>query len=100
MAEVFTARLTKELVQDLSLVAKTEYLDKSAVLRRLLVDAIANWKKKRALTLYTDGKYSLEQAARFAKLSLWEFYDLLKREKIPLTYDKEELQRDLRNIQW
>lgn len=100
MAEVFTTRLTKELERDLSLVARTEYLDKSAVLRRLLADALSSWKKKRALALYQDGTYSLEQAAHFTKLSLWAFYDLLKEKKIPLTYDKEELQRDLRNMKW
>lgn len=100
MAEVLTARLTQELERDLSFVAKTEQLDKSTVLRRLLADALAHWKKQRALKLYKNRKYSIEQAARFAKLSLSEFYELLKQEKIPTTYDLEEFQRDLRNIQW
>lgn len=100
MAEVMTMRLTTELERDLTLVAKQEQLDKSTALRRLLGTSIAEWKKEYAITKYKEGSFSTEQAAKAAGLSLWAFFDLLKQRKIPVTYDTEELESDLKTIQW
>ncbi len=100
MAEVMTTRLTTELERDLSLVAKEEQLDKSTALRRLLCTSIAEWKKEYAITKYKEGLFSTEQAAKAAGLSLWAFFNLLKQRKIPVTYDTEELESDLKIIQW
>lgn len=100
MSDIITTRLTGNLNKDLTIVAKTEHLDKSTVMRRLLSSAISEWKKEYAIKMYVSGKYSTEQSARFAELSLWSFLDLLKEKKIPLTYDIEELERDIKNIKW
>ncbi|MEK6961009.1 MAG: UPF0175 family protein [Nanoarchaeota archaeon] len=100
MAEVITARLTDEIDADLGLIAKTEKLDRSTVLRRLLSESIANWRIDRAVKGYQEGRISAEQAAGLARLSLWGFFDMLKTRKIPVSYDAEELERDLRTISW
>ncbi|MEK6857784.1 MAG: UPF0175 family protein [Nanoarchaeota archaeon] len=100
MSEVITARLTETLERDLALVSKVEHLDKSTVLRRLLSDALDSWRKDRALKLYSDGKYSGEQAAKMAKVSLWSFFDILKQKKLPINYDMQEFEKDIKNIKW
>ena len=100
MNDIITTRLTGNLNKDLEIVAKTEHLDKSTVMRRLLSNAISEWKKEYSIKMYTSGKYSTEQAARFAEISLWSFFDLLKEKKIPLTYDVEEFERDVKNTKW
>ena len=100
MSDVITTRLPNQLDKDLTVVAKTEHLDKSTVVRRLLSRSISEWKKEHAVKLYTEKIYSTEQAAHFASLSIWEFFDLLKQRKVPSTYDVEELERDIRNIGW
>ena len=100
MSEIITARLTLNMNKDLEIVAKTEHLDKSTVMRRLLSNAISEWKKEYAIKMYAGGKYSTEQAARFAEISLWSFFDLLKEKKISLTYDAEEFERDVKNTKW
>ena len=45
MESVITTRLPKNLEKDLIIVAKSEDLDKSTVIRRLLARAISEWKK-------------------------------------------------------
>lgn len=52
------------------------------------------------LKRYQSVEYSVEQAAHSEGLSLREFYEFLKRKKIPTTYDLEELKRDLKTIKW
>ena len=100
MERVITTRISRDLDKDLANVAKTEYLDKSTVIRRLLTKALEEWKKEQAIQLYKENKFSAEQSAKFANISLWEFFDLLKEKKVPLNYDLEEFERELRNIKW
>ena len=100
MTEVITARLTEDLESDLAFVAKTEQLDKSTVLRRLLATSLHEWKEGYALQRYASGKFSAAQAASFLDTSLWSFFDLLQQKKVPLNYDTEELGKDLKSIQW
>jgi len=100
MTEVLTARLTSELDKGLDMVAKIEQLDKSTALRKLLSKSLEDWKKNHALKLYSEGKLSTEQAAKFAELSIWSFFDLLKQKKVPTNYDFEELERDIKNAKW
>ncbi|MBS3171034.1 UPF0175 family protein [Candidatus Woesearchaeota archaeon] len=100
MESVITTRFPKDMDKDLSIVAKTEDLDKSTTIRRLLAEALIQWKKDYAIKMYKEGKFSTGQAAKFANVSIWEFFDLLKERKIPLNYDMEELERDLRSMKW
>ncbi len=48
-----------------------------------------------ALRLYERGIASLGQAQRIARLSKWDFLELLAKEGIPLRYGEEELKEDL-----
>ena len=48
-----------------------------------------------ALRLYEKGIASLGQARRIARVSKWEFLELLAREGIPLHYGEEDLREDL-----
>ena len=48
-----------------------------------------------ALRLYEKGIASLGQARRIARLSKWDFLELLAKEGIPIRYGEEELREDL-----
>jgi len=52
-----------------------------------------------ALRLYQKGIISMGQARRLAGLSKWDFLELLAKEKIPLSYDVEELEKDLKTVE-
>ncbi len=47
---------------------------------------------------WEDGKLTLARAAREAGVSLWEMMDYARARKVPVQYDLEDLQRDVRTI--
>ncbi len=50
-----------------------------------------------ALMLYKNGKFSIEQAARFANLSIYDFMKECNKNQIPVIhYEKEELENELK----
>ncbi len=92
------ARLPLELVRELELIENVEQSDRSTTLRRLLSNAVQQWKLEHYSRLYGDGKVTLARAARDAGVSLWEMMDYVRSRKTPVQYDLEDLERDLQTI--
>ena len=92
------ARLPAALVRELELIADVEQSDRSTTVRKLLSNAIRQWKLEHYVRLYGDGKLTLARAARDAGVSLWEMMDYARARKVPAQYDLEDLQRDLGTI--
>ena len=92
-------RLPLELVRELELIEDVEQADRSTTVRRLLSKAIQQWKLEHYVRQYGDGKLTLARAAREAGVSLWEMMDYARARKVPVQYDLEDLQRDVRTIQ-
>ena len=82
MNRPITTRLPKNFIEQIKYIAEKENLDNSSVIRRLLAHAIKEWKIKYALELYSKGEFSFGQAAKFSDVSVWDFPDLLKKNKI------------------
>lgn len=91
-------RLPLELVRELELIENVEQSDRSTTLRRLLSNAVLQWKLEHYSRLYGDGKVTLARAARDAGVSLWEMMDYARTRKTPVQYDLEDLERDLQTI--
>ena len=100
MTKPITTRLPDDFVKNLKQIADKEELDTSAVIRRLLAKAINEWKKDYAIEQYKKGEFSFGQLASFAGISVWDVPALLKEKGAYLNYDKEELERELKNIGW
>ena len=100
MAKTITTRLPEKYVLGLKTVAEREGLDTSAAIRKLLSRALDEWRQDYAVEQYKLGKFSFGQAARFSEVSVWEFPGILRDKKVPIPYDSEELEADLRAIQW
>lgn len=92
------ARLPPELVRGLELIEDVEQSDRSTTVRRLLSQAIRQWKLEHYVRLYGDGKLTLARAARDAGVSVWEMMDYARARKVPAQYDLEDLERDLGTI--
>ncbi len=99
-AETITTRLPQELLGEIARASQFEHLGKSEVMRRLLAEGLEQWRIRKALTLYTEKALSFGQAARFAKVSVWRFTDLLKEHQVPLQLDREELEQEFRSVGW
>lgn len=100
MEKPVTTRLPEEFIAKINDISKKEHIDMSTTIRKLLSEAIKEWKIKYALEQYSQGKFSLGQACEFAEASVWDFPELLKKNKVSINYDEEELEEDLKAIKW
>ncbi len=98
MGKTITSRLPDKMVEEIERIAKLENLDRSSVVRRLLNKAIPEWKLEYALKLYQHKEISLGKAAELSSLSIWEMLEKLSQNSIPLNYDLEELESDLKKV--
>jgi len=88
-------RIPEEIEKEILEVAEREKLDKATVVRTLLQLGIVEWRKQTALELLRDGKVTFTKAAKMAKLSLWEFADLVKQRNVEwVRYTPEEIEKE------
>ncbi len=100
MASTISVRLESNILKDLDKVENKWQTDRSEVIRRLLVNAVKNWKIKDALERLKERKITISEAAKDAEVSLWEMMDLAKHENIDwIEYNKEDLKRDLKLLE-
>lgn len=72
--------------------------DRSEVLRRLIREGLADWRKERALDRLREHEITLRKAADFADVSYAEMLMLAADEGIDVGYTTEDLERDLDRI--
>jgi len=90
-------RIPEEIEKEILEVAENKKLDKATVVRTLLEMGIAEWRRQTALELLRDGKVTFAKAAEMAKLSLWEFADLVKQRNVEwVRYTPEEVEKEIR----
>ncbi|MGF3573596.1 MAG: UPF0175 family protein [Candidatus Bathyarchaeia archaeon] len=90
-------RIPEEIEKEIQEVAEREKLDKATVVRTLLEMGIDEWRKQTALELLREGKVTFAKAAEIAKLSLWEFADLVKQHNVEwVRYTPEEIEKELK----
>jgi predicted HTH domain antitoxin len=90
-------RIPKEIEKEILEVVERAKLDKATVVRNLLELGIAEWRKQTALELLRDGKVTFAKAAEMAKLSLWEFADLVKQRNVEwVRFTPEEIEKEFK----
>jgi predicted HTH domain antitoxin len=90
-------RIPEEIEKEILEVVEREKLGKAAVVRNLLELGIAEWRKQTALELLRDGKVTFAKAAEMAKLSLWEFADLVKQCNVEwVRFTPEEVEKEFK----
>jgi predicted HTH domain antitoxin len=72
--------------------------DRSEVLRRLIRQGLADWRKERALEDLRDHSITLRTAAERADVPYVEMLTLAAEEGIDVGYTTEDLERDLERI--
>ncbi|MEM3356455.1 MAG: UPF0175 family protein [Candidatus Bathyarchaeia archaeon] len=89
-------RIPEEIEKEILEMVERAKLDKATVVRNLLELGIAEWRKQTALELLRDGKVTFAKAAEVAKLSLWEFADLVKQRNVEwVRFTPEEIENEL-----
>jgi predicted HTH domain antitoxin len=79
MTEVtVSARIPREMEEEVETLMGEERLEKSAALRKLLHLGIENYRRERALRLLSERKVTLSKAAQIAKVPIWEMLHLVR----------------------
>jgi len=88
-------RIPEELEREIREVMMFEKTDKATAVRKILEIGIDEWRKRYALSLLQEGKVSFNKAAQIAKLSIWDFAELLKQRRVEwIKYTPEEIKRE------
>lgn len=90
-----TTRLGIDTIEYVKKISKMFNLDKSTAFRNLLQKGIEEDKKEKALELYMKGKFSTEQAAKFADLYVGEFFELMRKKGIESNLTIEDFEKSL-----
>lgn len=93
-----TARIPESLLKDLEAIEREEKAERAEIIRRLLDNAVKNWKIKEALQKLNDGRITHRTAAKQAGLTYVEMFDRAKEAGISVGYSMEDLQRDLTGL--
>ena len=64
MQRTIATRVPRELEEAIIEFMREEGLDKSTAIRRILEMGVKEWRRKKAIGLYRDGKVTLWRAAR------------------------------------
>jgi len=96
-----TGRVPKRQVKQLDKISREEGIDRSTALRKVLGIGLREYRREMAIDSYRRGKVSIGKAAEEADVSVFEMYDILEAEKIPVQIDiktlKEALDHDFSN---
>jgi len=97
MTEVtVSARIPKEMEQEVEALMREEHLEKSAALRKILHMGLDGYRRERALRLLSERKVTLSKAAEVAKVSIWEMMSIARDRRIGWVDD--DLMEDLRAL--
>lgn len=78
---LLTVRVSAKVKKKILGICRHENKTKSMIVRELLEREITGWRKQYALNALNEGKVTFAKAAQVARLSLWEFADLVKQSK-------------------
>jgi len=96
-AQTSRGEIPKEVEKEILEVVERERLGKATVVRTLLEMGIGEWRKQTALELLRDGKVTFAKAAEMAKLSPWEFVDLVKQHNVEwVRFTPEEIKKEIK----
>ena len=87
-----TARLGADSLEYIKKISKMFDLNKSTAFRNILQKGIEEDKKEKALECYIKGKFSIEQAARFANMYIGDFFELMRQKGIESNLTLEDFE--------
>ena len=94
MSKVLSTRIEEDLAKRLERASKKSHLDKTSLIRIVLLKGLAEFEQIEALESYKRGEISLGKLGDLLNLNKWDTIDLLTKEKITLNYGKEDFEED------
>jgi predicted HTH domain antitoxin len=94
--KTISVRLPEQYLHDIAEACELELVDKGTMLRKLVGTGLREYRTKKALELYREGKISLWKAAGMAGMTYRGALEELKRSNIPFQYKTEDLDVDIK----
>ncbi len=92
MSKTISTRIDDEDAEKLEKIAAKENIDRSALVRKFILQKLKEYDIKEMTELYQKGIVSLQEAASQAKVSLYEIMEYVQKENIrPPDQSKEEI---------
>ncbi len=92
MSKTISTRINDKDVEKLEKIAEKEGLDRSALIRKFILQKLKEYEIKEMTELYQKGIVSLQEAASQANVSLYEIMEYIQKENIhPPDQPKEEI---------
>jgi len=89
MTEInISTRIPTVLKKELEKYMQVEHLEKSTAVRKLLFNALKEWREEYALKLLSESKTTVSKAAEIAGMNIWEFINKIKESKIQWVKDE------------
>lgn len=95
MQKTIATRIPIQLEEEIARFMEEEGLDKSTAIRRILEMGVSEWKRRRAIELYSSGKITLWKASQISGLSLREMIEELNRLRITTHVTSRDLEEDI-----
>lgn len=89
-------RVPETIVQDLDEIASKEQIDRTALARKMLTEAIQRWKKDDAIAACQRGDITKARAAELAGMSFYDVIDEVRRRGAPPSNTLDEPSQDLK----
>ncbi len=92
MSKTISTRIDDETAEKLEKIAEKENIDRSALVRKFIIQKLKEYEIKQMTELYQKGIVSLQEAASQANVSLYEIMEYVQKENIhPPDQTKEEI---------
>jgi len=98
MSEPIGIRLPKDILKKIERLGKSRMVDRSTVIRELIIRGYNEVLRQMACEEYTSGKLTFSEAAHLAGMTLWEFESHLVNQGFKSSYSVEDLERELESL--
>ena len=100
MSKIVSTRLNEDEISELNEIAEAQNLDRSAYLRKIILDQIRIARIQKMADHYRKGTISLQEAATGAHVSLYEMMEYVEREQIrPPIETPQEMEKEFARAQ-
>ena len=100
MSKAVSTRLSEKELEKIEQVAKKENLDRSTVIRKILLQGLKEYAMDESSKLYQEGRVSLAEAATISEVSLWEMIEYVQRKNIrPPNENIEEIEKEIEEFE-
>ncbi len=99
MEAIITTRIPADAAEAIQFFTKQEHLDRSTLVRQLLLSALEEKKIEYALQKYKEGEITIGKAAELAGVPLRKMMRLASAKGIPFQYSLSDLEKDFKAAQ-